>query len=169
MKAFFKNIALVSLVLPALFLEVNASTSGLKVKKETHLGPMKNKVIFQSQDLKKTKSKSIYTGKLVAKWGEHVYEVVKGSYECKKSVCELIDYSRIATFELCKVNKQTVSCSNKISGELDSAPNENTEIVYENVDEVSDRLSSNQDPDDSVDYSDAGTGSVYDEFGDLYN
>ena len=58
-----------------------ASFSIVKVKE---LGPMRNKVIFQSLDLKKIKGTSVVKGKLVARWGTQVFEVVEGFYQCNK-------------------------------------------------------------------------------------
>lgn len=166
MKTMQKTLGL--LTLGFVLFSAGASANGLKVKRVTVLGPMKHKVIYQSQELKKTKSKSVYTGKLVAKWGEHVYEVVKGSYECKASVCELVDYTRLATFESCTVRKDKVSCKDKISGDTDDfSGNSNDDIVYENPDEVSDSLGNSRS--DEFDYGERSSGSVYDEFGDLYN
>lgn len=144
---------------------VNAAT--LKIEKVSVLGPMKHKVIYQAEVLSKTKSKSVFTGKIVAKWGEHVYEVVKGSYECKNSTCKLVDYTRLATFEYCEVKGKKAVCRNKISGDTDILTNDSSDVSYENPDEVSDSLGNSRN--DDSDFPERSSGSVFDEFGDLYN
>lgn len=88
------------------------------IVKVKELGPMKTKVIFQSLDLKKIKGTSVLKGKLVARWGTQVFEVVEGFYQCNKNnVCRLTDYNRIATFESCIVKNNKVACRNKLASE----------------------------------------------------
>lgn len=95
-----------------------ANASELRLVKVKELGPMKNKVIFQSSEVKKIKNSNMVRGKLVAQWGTEVFEVVTGFYACNKNnLCKLSDYERIATFKLCKVKNNKVTCSKKISGE----------------------------------------------------
>ncbi len=103
-------------VFAVIFSVSSFANSNLKLKKVSTLGPMNLKVIYQSPVLTKTKSKEIYTGKLVVRWGVHVYEVVKATYACKKNECVLADYTRLATYESCKVKNDKVACSKKISG-----------------------------------------------------
>ena len=144
---------------------VNAAA--LKIEKVTVLGPMKHKVIYQADTLKKTKSKTVFTGKIVAKWGEHVYELVKGAYECKNTTCKLVDYTRLATFELCEVKDKKAVCRNKISGDSEVLSSDSSDVVYENPDEVSDTIGNSRN--DDSDFPERSSGSVFDEFGDLYN
>lgn len=125
-----KKYALLSMTILSFVLTTNSFARDLKVKRVTKIGPMNNKVIYQSPILKKTKSKNIYSGKLIAQWGVHVFEVVKGIYECKPSkVCELVDFQRIATFESCLVKNDKVRCLNKISGDDSSIASENSNDV----------------------------------------
>ena len=105
---------LLCLTLLAITLSTMAQTpySIVKVKE---LGPMKTKVIFQSLELKKIKGTSVIKGKLVARWGTQVFEVVDGFYQCNKNnFCRLTDYNRIATFESCIVKNNKVACKNKL-------------------------------------------------------
>lgn len=111
------------------------------VQKVKFLGPMKNKVIFQSSDLKKVKGKNVLKGKLVAQWGLHVFEVVNGFYTCnQKNVCKLSDYERVATFESCTVkNKTKVECRKKIGSGTSSSDTSGV-IIYDSPDSVNDEF-----------------------------
>lgn len=97
-----------------------AGAFDLKLVKVKELGPMKNKVIFQSSDVVKIKGSNMVRGKLVAQWGTQVFEVVTGHYTCNKSnICKLTDYERVATYESCKVKNNKVTCSKKLAGDED--------------------------------------------------
>lgn len=118
------------------------ATEGIRLIKVKELGPMKNKVIFQSSEVKKIKKTNIVKGQLVAQWGLHVFEVVNGFYACNdQNVCKLADFERVATYESCKAVRKKVSCKGKISG--DSIDETELSIPsHANPDEVSDSLTS---------------------------
>lgn len=99
---------------------------------------MKNKVIFQSTDLKKVKNTNVLKGKLVSQWGLHVYEVVTGFYACNRTNnCKLTDYERVATFEKCEVKAKKVSCRKRIGGDSHAANSEEI-IIHGSPDSVYD-------------------------------
>lgn len=133
-----------------------ASFSIVKVKE---LGPMRNKVIFQSLDLKKIKGTSVVKGKLVARWGTQVFEVVEGFYQCNKNnVCRLTDYNRIATFESCIVKNNKVACRNNLASE--STWNGASDIkIDSSPDSIEDSTNDN-----SVDF----PARISDEFSDIF-
>ena len=117
----------------------SAFAADLKIIKVKELGPMKNKVIFQSSDVKAVKNSNVVRGKIVAQWGLHVFEVATGFYTCNtNNVCRLSDYERVATFESCIVKNKKVSCSKKISGD-NSVSDSRDVIVHGNPDEVTDQ------------------------------
>ncbi len=89
-----------------------ASDGNYQLKKVSNLGAFNHTVVYQSKIVTKTDRSRQVKGLLIVKWGLHVYEVVEGKYLCNKSkMCELIDYSRVATYESCKINKKKVVCS----------------------------------------------------------
>lgn len=138
------------------------AASNLTLVKVKELGPMKNKVVFQSKSVKKVKGTNIVTGKLIAQWGVHVFEVVNGYYTCNtKNVCKLTDYERVATYESCTIKKQTAKCSKKLSGD-DSSIEESTRDITVSPDGVQDERDGHTDPRDSID-------EVNDEFGSNIN
>lgn len=120
-------------------LALNAFSAEYRVQKVKHLGIMKNKVIFQGQDLQKIKRTNVLKGKLVVQWGLHVFEVVNGLYACNKNnSCKLTDFERVATFKSCVVKSKTkVECRKKISG--DSSPSQEI-TVQDDPDRVSDEF-----------------------------
>lgn len=113
-----------------------------RIQKVKVLGTMKNKVIFQSADLKKIRGQNLLKGKLVAQWGVHVFEVVNGLYSCNKSnYCKLVDYERVATFEKCIVkNKTKVECRKKIVGDSYSGNSNGDVIIADDPDSVKDDM-----------------------------
>lgn len=123
------------------FISLSVAASEIKLLKVSHLGVMKNKVIFQSTDLKISKSKNEFKGKIIAKWGVHVFEVVNGTYTCNdKNICKLKSYETIAMFESCTVKNNKAKCTNKISAETDSVNNSRDVVLAANPDEVSDQI-----------------------------
>lgn len=128
----------ISIGLLVLVISLSSFGSEYRVQRVKTLGPMKNKVIFQSTQLKKVKNSNVLKGKLVLQWGLHVYEVVTGLYACNKNnICKLTDFERVTTFEKCEVKRNQVKCRKKISG--DTSTSSSTEIIiYENPDDVSD-------------------------------
>lgn len=114
-----------------------ALASELRVQKVKTIGDLKHKVIFQSRDLKRIKGTNVITGKLVARWGVHVYEVATAYYECNKNlVCKFFDYETVATYQKCEVKSAAkVECRNRLAGETYSG-NSGEIISYENPDEV---------------------------------
>ena len=120
---------------------------------------MVSEVIFQSKNVKKVKNTNIVKGKLVVKWGVHVYEVVAGYYKCdSNNTCRLTDYDRVATYELCTVKRNTVKCSKKISGSNSDIASDSDIVISPD----GNLENENQDSRDSID----GTG---DEFGSNIN
>lgn len=125
-----------------------------KLKKVSVLGVMKHNVIFQSQNVKVVKGSNVVRGQLIIQWGTQVFEVVNGYYNCNaKKVCQISDYDRVATYELCTVKKTKVTCTNKISGG--------------NSDVVSEDQRSDDRPDDRDD-SDRGHRDGPDSYGDEF-
>lgn len=156
-----------SLILLSFSLSISMTTlaqTPYSIVKVKELGPMRNKIIFQSLDLKKIKGTSVLKGKLVARWGTQVFEVVDGFYQCNKNnVCRLTDYNRIATFESCIVKNNKVACKNNLASDstwtgssdvkIDSSP--------DSTDDSSRDISS---PDSSVDF----PARITDEFSDIF-
>lgn len=116
------------------------ATEGIRLIKVKELGPMKNKVIFQSSEVKKIKKTNLVKGQLVAQWGVHVFEVVNGFYACNaQNVCKLADFERVATYESCKAVRKKFSCKGRISGDS-SIVTQSDISMQDNPDEVSDSL-----------------------------
>lgn len=150
MKRFLPVILVAGLIFSA-----NASEN-LTLVKVKELGIMKNKVVFQSNKVKRIKGSNVVKGKLIAQWGIHVFEVVQGLYVCNsKNICRLNDYERIATFESCTIKKQTAKCNKKISGDDTSISADRDITVFpdgpldeygnnsrESIDEISDEFGS---------------------------
>lgn len=111
-----------------------------RVQRVKTLGPMKHEVIFQGKDLRKVKGTNLLRGKIVARWGVHVYEVATAFYTCSsKNYCRFSDYERVATFEKCEVlSKKKVECRRRIAGDTYSSDDSSDVISYENPDEVYD-------------------------------
>lgn len=127
------------LALSISLLSMGAFASELRVQKVKTIGDLKHKVIFQSKDLKRVKGTNVITGKIVARWGVHVYEVATAYYECNKNlVCKFFDYETAATYEKCEVKSAVkVECRSRLAGETYSG-NSGEIISYENPDEVYD-------------------------------
>jgi hypothetical protein len=131
------NVLLALLVMSA---SVSALAENFRVQRVKTLGPMKHKVIFQGKDLRKVKGTNLLKGKIVARWGVHVYEVASAFYTCNtKNYCRFSAYERVATFEKCEVvNKNKVQCRYRIAGDTYSSDDSRDVISYENPDEVYD-------------------------------
>lgn len=124
----------------------------LKIQKVKTIGDFNHKVLFQSSDVKLVKKSNIVTGKIVAQWGVHVYEVAEAFYTCSaKNVCKLSSYSTIGMYESCKVKAKKAVCFNKISGPSYISDARDL-VVAENPDSVSDYGSDNSDYDYSVEF-----------------
>lgn len=140
------------LLLVSLF-ALNSFAADYRVQKVRVLGPMKNKVIFQSKDLKKVKRSNVLKGKLVAQWGTQVFEVVQGLYTCdSKNLCKLSDYERVATFESCVVkNRKKVECRKRLDGGSSSSwdNSANEVVVNDSPDSTDDDLHRDNRRDDS--------------------
>lgn len=138
----------------------------LKVEEVKTLGLMKHKVIFQERILKKVKGEKIYSGKLIARWGTQVYELVEGFYSCDlKKSCELVEYERIATFESCVVEGERAECHTVISRDTYSSSSDYDDstvgVSFGEVDEFPSRSRiSDRDYD--------GEQRSYDEYDDLF-
>ncbi len=87
-----------------------------RVQKVRTIGGLKNKVIFQSTDLRKVRGKNLLKGKLVAQWGTHVFEVLNAYYACdRRNFCKLDSSTRVATFEKCEVKSPLrVECRKRL-------------------------------------------------------
>lgn len=115
---------------------LSAQANDYKLVKVKTLGVMKNKVIFQSQNVKKVKNTDVVKGKLIAQWGTEVFEVATGYYKCNtKNVCRLTDFDRVATFKSCVVSGDKAKCTQKIVGDTSSSDSDRS-ISYGNPDEV---------------------------------
>ncbi|AUN98244.1 hypothetical protein DOM21_09985 [Bacteriovorax stolpii] len=148
----------------ALLTLTTAFAGEVRLVKVKELGVMKNKVIFQSLDVKKVKNSNVVRGKLVAQWGTQVFEVVTGYYTCNtKNVCKLTDYERVATYESCKVKNNKVSCSKKIAG--DSYESDSRDVIVSgNPDEVSDEFGHNR----TGEYDSEFPVRIQDEYSDIF-
>ena len=149
--------------LVALFAIGNLSAAEVKLQKVRELGVMKNKVIFQSRDVKFVKKSMIVRGKIVAQWGMHLFEVGNAFYACnQKKYCSLADYERLAMYESCKVSKNKVTCSKKISGQAD--------IVSDDVvtNESPDSIGSDYDVENGSDDLNEFPARIQDEFSDIF-
>jgi hypothetical protein len=145
-----------------LFVVSSLSASELRLVKVTEIGPMKNKVIFQSSDVSKIKNSNMVRGKLIAQWGTEVFEVITGYYQCnKRNVCKLNDYERVATFESCKIKNKKATCSKKITGD-DSINNSQDVITEENPDSREDGFNRENDNDSEFPVR------IQDEFSDIF-
>lgn len=101
---------------------LQVSANELKIKKVKELGPMKHRVIFQSENLKPTKRKNEYTGLVVLRWGVYVYEAISAKYRCSSdNLCSIVSYERLQTFENCSVKNNKVKCIKPLSGSSDSS------------------------------------------------
>lgn len=139
----------------------SANASELKLQKVKFLGAMKNKVIFQSTDVKAVKKSNIVRGKIVAQWGADVFEVATAFYTCNtKSFCKFVEFERLAMYESCVVKKNSVSCSKKIAG--DPANDSRDVFVGGNPDAVIDGTESTND--DSNEF----PARIEDEYSDLF-
>lgn len=148
--------------LVALFVVTTLSASELRLVKVTEIGPMKNKIIFQSSDVSKIKNSNMVRGKLIAQWGTQVFEVITGYYQCNKNnVCKLNDYERVATFESCKVKNKKATCSKKIAGE-DSIRDSQDVITQDNPDAREDGYYRDNDRDSEFPVR------IQDEFSDIF-
>lgn len=154
---FFLSLTLLTFSVTTL---AQAPYSIVKVKE---LGPMKTKVIFQSLDLKKIKGTSVLKGKLVARWGTHVFEVVEGFYQCNKNnVCRLTDYNRIATFESCLVKNNKVACKKNLANDVDWT--ESSDVKIDSSPDSTDDSINDSSVDNSVDF----PVRITDEFSDIF-
>lgn len=126
---------------------VSALAENFRVQKVKTLGPMKHEVIFQGKDLRKVKGTNLLKGKMVARWGVHVYEVATAFYACNsKNYCRFSGYERVATFEKCDViNKKKVQCRRRIAADSYSSDDSRDEVSYENPDEVYDEYDHRRD------------------------
>ena len=143
---------------------MGAHAAELKIQKVKEIGVMKNKVIFQSKDVKRVNKSNIVKGKIVAQWGTEVFEVLTGLYSCNtKNVCKLVDHERVATYKLCVVKGQKAVCSQKISG-VESASESRDIIVAENPDAVTGDYDHSR---DNNEYSEFPV-RIQDEYSDLF-
>ncbi len=87
-----------------------------RVQKVRTIGGLKNRVIFQSTDLRKLRGKNLLKGKIVAQWGTHVFEVLNAYYACdRRNFCKLDSSFRVATFEKCEVKGSSrVECRKRL-------------------------------------------------------
>ena len=132
----------------------------LKIQKVKTIGVFNHKVLFQSADVKLVKKSNIVTGKIVAQWGVHVYEVADAFYSCSaKNVCKLSSYTTVGMFESCQVKTKKAVCFNKISGPAEISDARDL-LVTENPDSVSDFGSDNS----SYDYGSEFPARIVDEF-----
>lgn len=108
----------------------------LKIQKVKAIGDFGHKVVFQSTDVKLVKKSNMVTGKIVAQWGLHVYEVANAYYTCSaKKFCKLSSYETVGMYESCSVKNKKAVCFNKISGPSELSDSRDV-IVTENVDSV---------------------------------
>lgn len=121
------------------FSVISVQANEIRLIKVRELGPMKHRVIYQSNDISIVKKSNVVKGKLVAQWGVHVFEVVNGLYACNsKKVCTLSTYERVATFESCITKENKVKCRNRLTGDSSSSNNSRDIVIADNPDEVSD-------------------------------
>ncbi len=99
-----------------LLLPLESFAAQYRVQKVRTIGGLKNKVIFQSTDLRKVRGKNLLKGKLVAQWGSRVFEVLNAYYACdRRNFCQLESSVRVATFERCQVKSpMRVECRNRL-------------------------------------------------------
>ncbi len=89
------------------------------------VGPAKVPVFFHSKNLRvmKTDSAGTYlSAKVALRWGTQRYEVGNLIYKCQKTKCEIHDYQYLATYENCRIVKEKLSCSGRVSGDSGPAP-----------------------------------------------
>ena len=133
-----------SVLLFSLVFAANSFGADITLQKVKVIGPMKNKVIFQSTNIKKVKRSNLLKGTIIAQWGTEVFEVLDGYYSCNtKNVCKLVEHERVATYSLCVVKKTKAVCSNKISGS-DEINSSSDVVIAANPDEVSDLLTNDR-------------------------
>ena len=133
-------------VLLSTFTSLSSFAADYRIRRVETLGTMKDKVIFQSRDLKAIRGSKSLVGQLVLRWGTHRFQIVDGFYTCSpKNFCTIADYKHVAMFEKCVVvKKNKVDCAKPVSGRYSS--NESSDIrVYEDVDSVRDEFGSNGD------------------------
>lgn len=136
----------------------------LKIQRVKTLGDLGHKVVFQSTDVKLVKKSNIATGKIVAAWGLHVYEVANAYYTCSaKNVCKLSSYETVGMYESCKVQSKKAVCFDKISGPSELADSRDL-LVTENPDYTGDYGSDNSE----YDYGSEFPARIVDEFSDLF-
>lgn len=112
----------------------SAFGADIKLQKVKTIGNLKDKVIFQSKDVKKLKNSNVVYGTIVAEWGFSVYEVATAYYTCnEKLYCELSEVKRVATYKSCIVKKNKAICTKKISGNSEYS---SRDVVVENPDQV---------------------------------
>lgn len=157
------TIGLILSSLVALFAIGSLSAAEVKLQKVRELGVMRNKVIFQSRDVKFVKKSMIVRGKIVAQWGVNVFEVGNAFYACnQKKYCTLADYERLAMYESCKVLKHKVTCSKKISAQADIVSD--AVVINESPDNVSLDYDVENGRDDLNEFPDR----IQDEFSDIF-
>ena len=101
-----------------LILAIPLTSQAQKLPVPKTLGPAKTPVYFVSKNtrvVKKTPDASFIETRVILRWGVHVYESGILTYKCKKSRCELVSYTYVASYESCKRQKDNVQCSKKIS------------------------------------------------------
>ena len=128
------------------FTSLSSFAADYRIRRVETLGTMKDKVIFQSHDLKSIRDSKSLVGQLVLRWGTHRFQIVDGFYTCSpKNFCTITDYKHVAMFEKCVVvKKNKVDCAKPVSGRYSS--NESSDIrVYEDVDSVRDEFGNNGD------------------------
>jgi hypothetical protein len=136
----------------------------LKIQKVKTIGDFNHKVLFQSTDVKFVKKSNIVTGKIVAQWGVHVYEVADAFYICSsKKVCKLSSYDTVAMYESCKVKNKKAVCFNKISGPKEISDTRDF-IVTENPDYVEYEFDNSSDYNYGLEF----PARIVDEFSDLF-
>lgn len=133
-------------VLLITFTSLSSLAADYRIGRVETLGTMKDKVIFQSRDLKAIEGSKKLVGQLVLRWGTHRFQIVDGFYTCSpENFCTIKDYKHVAMFEKCVVvKKNKVDCVKPVSGRYSS--NDSSDIrVYEDVDSVSDEFGNNGD------------------------
>lgn len=136
----------------------------LKIQKVKTIGDFGHKVVFQSTDVKLVKKSNIVTGKIVAQWGLHVYEVADAYYTCSaKNLCKLSSYSTVGMYESCSVKNKKAVCFNKISGPSELSDSRDV-VVTENPDYAGEYGNNNSD----YDYNSEFPARIVDEFSGVF-
>ncbi len=147
----------------ALLAVASTQAAEVKIQKVKTIGEFGHKVVFQSTDVKLVKKSNMLSGKIVAQWGLHVYEVANAYYTCSaKNVCKLASYETVGMYESCTVKNKKAVCTNKISGPSELSDSRDL-TVSENPD-AADYGNDNTD----YDYGSEFPARIVDEFSDLF-